>query len=576
MTKMKRLFGVATMVICMMGMLVFASMPASYDTQPAKSVGGQKQEQKTVGGQLQKQDEKAVGGQSVSRQDQPSVSKRWAILIGVSVDGLMYAHEDAALLYRILTDPRGANFKPENIFLLVRSDSKGWNIVDFAQRLSIPIDQVVPPDKEFDPQKHRIALATEVNIEKLFSYLEMNPIIERGDTLLFFFSGHGDAREGVVTLQVEPRSVSQVQTLSTDKTVTPSSQGGFIPLTRIARLMASSRADTQMVILDACRSGEAIGRDVTGLSLRRLFSITRPPEAPNPAYAVFLSCSEGQYSVEDQNYLKQGVFAYFFARALQGAADSDGDGKLTAAELKDYLEQVVPRFTQEYVRGYQTPLVGHTAGGASLLDCPTHFRGLTLQISPPDAKVEVMGRRVVKEASNPEWMKLSVYEDVFGWAPEYRVKVSHRQFGEVVLTIPVGTLGVTTSRIDLNARLRVDGRPVKGYRFVVNCPDIGTVELEAPAKSPLHIVLKGVSVDDPTLVKLSLPDEEIVLGLPEAIPYKSLPIKLREVRVTLPIKQGTAVDGFIRYQVQIGQHWIPKTWEGKIDLATAPAKEVKR
>lgn len=569
---MKRLFGVATMAICMMGMLVFASMPAPYDTQPAKSVGGQKQEQKTVGGQLQKQDEKAVGGQSVSRQVQPPTSKRWAILIGVSVDGLRYAHEDAALLYQVLTDPRGANFKPENIFLLVRSDSKGWNIVDFAQRLSIPIDQVVPPDKEFDPQKHHIALATEANIEKLFSYLEMNPIIERDDTLLFFFSGHGDAREGVVTLQVESRgSVS-----SADKVVTPSSQASLIPLARIARLMASSRADTQIVILDACRSGEAIGRDVTGLSLRRLFSITRPPEAPNPAYAVFLSCSEGQYSVEDQNYLKQGVFTYFFARALQGAADSDGDGNLTAAELKDYLEQVVPRFTQEYVRGYQTPLVGHTAGGASLLDCPTHFRGLTLQISPPDAKVEVIGRRVVKEASNPEWMKLSVYEDAFGWTPEYRVKVSHRQFGEVVL-IPLGVLGVTTSRIDLNARLRVDGRTVKGYRFVVNCPDTGTVELEIPAKSPLHIVLKGVSADDPTLVKLSLPDkEEMVLGLPEAIPYQSLPIKLKEVRVTFPIKQETAADAFIRYQVQIGQRWIPKAWKGKIDLVTAPAKEVKR
>jgi uncharacterized caspase-like protein len=572
---------------------------------PVKSVGGQRQEQKTVGGRTLPADSKSANEQAAPA----NTGSKWAVLIGASVENLKYAHEDAALLYQVLTDPQGADFKPENVYLLVNAEQTGWDLLNFARRLTIPPSWVAAPEEAFDPARHRVALATVPNIERLLAYLAANPVIPTGGTLFFFFSGHGtvmpdESGRDTVYLQIEPRRASGSASVPSEKSVTVSPQpekptvgvqqprvpaptptsAWLLPLTRFTEVLVNSPAMTQIVALDACRSGDAIIRDITGLSLRRLFGLSRPPANPNPAYAVLLSCAEGQLSLEDENYIRHGVFAYFLARALQGAADRDGDGKLTIVEMKDYLEYIVPRFTQQYARGFQTPLIGHTAGSASLLDCPTHLRGLTVQVSPPDTTVEIIGGKTIKEMENPEWLKLSVFEDALGWTPTYSMKISHPALGEVRFTVPVVTKGVCTIRADMNATLQKGKRTQKGYRFIVNHPDAGMLLCELPAayersrqrKQPIHIAFTGIQQNAP-LLQLTTPDgKNWTVNLPtEAMPYDPSQVRFQEIQLRWPDKPESPAEVFIRYHVQIGQVWLPKTWEGQVPLA-APAQQAKR
>ncbi|GBC93866.1 hypothetical protein HRbin15_02368 [bacterium HR15] len=597
--------------LCITGMLVIGLIHADGEMQaPIKSVGGQRLDQKSVGGQLQSSEKKAIGVQPTAQENLSPSGKRWAILIGISIEGLKYAHRDAALLYAVLTDPKGARFAPENIFLLVHSDQREWALSEFAQQLDIPPNRVAPPGESFNPERHRVAPATTENIETLFRYFQQNSAVQAGDTLLFFFSGHGtvisdEAGRDTVYLQIEPGArpagagapfEKTVSPQSSDKTVVgvqqprvpaPVKMDGLIALTRVAEVLASSPATTQLVILDACRSGSAIVRDMTGLSLRRLFGINRPVSNLNPAYAVFLSCAEGQLSIEDENYIQHGAFAYFFARALQGAADSNEDGKLTVGEIKEYLERTVPYFTQQYVRGFQTPLIGHTAGNASILDCPTPYRGLAIQVSPPDAKVEVTGSKVIREVGTPEWLKLAVFEDTMGWAPTYEVKISHRKMGDVVFITPVEALGATTIHVALDTTLQRGRRVLRGSRFTVDSPSLGMVVIELPAtflrsrrtKPFLQITLNNASrMGSAPLITLSMPnDEKIEVSFPQqAIPYGLSAVKLREIHFGFPERQDAPVNVSIRYQVRIGQVWLPKTWEGQVAPSVTPAQQARR
>jgi hypothetical protein len=586
------------------------SMSASPPQSSTKSVGGQQRDQKAIGGRTR---------QPTSPQSPEAPTPRsgkWAVLIGVSVDGLQYAHADALLLYETLCNTNG--FEPEHVYLLLRHEQH--SVTELVRRYPIPSEWIAETAAEFKPDKHRVAPATSETIQRLLSYLgdRATSPIRTGDTFLFFFSGHGTAysptaesEADAVFLQIEPLLGQKVMptsqktvsiaveqeksvTVQPEKTVgsvqqprtvtpapTPSQTTALLPLSRLRQSLETSRATTQIVILDACRSGNAVETDVHGVMLRRLFGINRAPDNPNPAYVVMLSCTAGQFSIEDSEYLQHGVFAYFLARALNGAADINRDGQLTIAELKDYLEATMPNFTQNYIRGFQTPLISHTAGSAALFDCPASRSGLVIQTAPGNAEVWVKG--IVNRI--PIWRRLPDPTGKFDWEPEYEVKVSH-QNGQVQLRLPAEATGATSVMINFDAWLQMEKRSQKGFHFVISYPSVGTLSLEIPSTlaralmtgtQPLQITFYQ-PVKGSSLLKLSNGQSTLNIPIPEtAIPYgDEFAIRFERIHLQLPAKQEDQAAMTLEYRVRIGQIWLPKIWEGKIPLPTLAARRVQR
>jgi hypothetical protein len=110
------------------------------------------------------------------------------------------------------------------------------------------------------------------------------------------------------------------------------------------------------VVLDACFSGSTPkGLLFKGVS-PALLKVKNPIAAMQNG-VVFSSSTENQLS----NWYpekKHGLFTYFFLKGLQGAADANHDGQITAEELENYLNENVPEKAREQNREQTPQMVG--------------------------------------------------------------------------------------------------------------------------------------------------------------------------------------------------------------------------
>lgn len=123
-------------------------------------------------------------------------------------------------------------------------------------------------------------------------------------TVLFYFSGHGDME----SLHLADESVDRAELL--------------IALERIeARLV--------IVVLDACQT--PVAGQARGIEPAASFDIGVLPSNAVNGTVVITSTQEGLPAIESEA-LGGAVFSHFFISALRGAADSDGDGRITLHE----------------------------------------------------------------------------------------------------------------------------------------------------------------------------------------------------------------------------------------------------
>ena len=94
--------------------------------------------------------------------------KRWGIIIGInayddpSINGLQYAAPDARSIYEALTHPQTGGFKAAHLHLLTTGSENQPTRSNILESLSL-----------------------------------LNQIIQTGDTVIFYFSGHGLTQNGV-------------------------------------------------------------------------------------------------------------------------------------------------------------------------------------------------------------------------------------------------------------------------------------------------------------------------------------------------------------------------------------------
>ncbi len=257
--------------------------------------------------------------------------ERYALIVGIndyqndSVTDLNCATSDAKLLKETLV--KKGDFSEENIFLLT-SDGTG--------------------------ESDRPSLTNIV-----FRLEWLREVVGPGDTLVFYFAGHGvsiDSETFLLTEEADQRSRG---------TLMISSLRGSV----LNELLKSAGAQNTLVLLDACRNDPTAGRgdksNTLSPTLARGLVFEPLPAAAQGLErntATVFACSEGERSWEWGDK-KQGFFTYFLAEALQKGA-YDGDGNATLQGLVGYLREKVNSAAIREANQPQTPMLRYEGPGA--------------------------------------------------------------------------------------------------------------------------------------------------------------------------------------------------------------------
>jgi hypothetical protein len=175
--------------------------------------------------------------------------------------------------------------------------------------------------------------------------------------LFVFYSGHGDAE----ALHL---------------------RGTRLPLAELRDLVTGSPAGVRVLVLDACRAG-AMTR-VKGGRPGPAFRVDVDDRLDAEGVAILASSAAGEDS-QESDQLGASFFTHYLASALIGAADRNGDGKVTLGESFTWASERTLAATAATIGGPQHPTYRWDLGGRSdvVLTRPFTAGSLgTLEVEP--------------------------------------------------------------------------------------------------------------------------------------------------------------------------------------------------
>lgn len=210
--------------------------------------------------------------------------------------------------------------------------------------------------------------ATKAAIER--SWFDLVERGQPGDTLVFSYAGHGSQEPEPPGRNEEEDGLNENFLLGGFSPKAPHNAERIIDDEMFVWLKAADDKGLRVVfIADSCHSGTMYrSAQATGVRFRMVTipditddQLTLPPPAfanftPEEFKAVtFVSATEESRVVPEINIKgeQRGALSYSFARAVEGGADRDGDGRITQEELVSFL---VPSVHQ-LVESQQTPQV---------------------------------------------------------------------------------------------------------------------------------------------------------------------------------------------------------------------------
>ncbi len=218
-----------------------------------------------------------------------------AVVIGIAnyknLPRADYANEDALVFYDYAI--RGLGIKPENIKLLVDADAGQGEILK-AFKTWLPA---------------RVKATTDVYV---------------------YYSGHGLPSADGQTLYLLPQQADR--DLIEDTAVAQS---------RINAAIQAAKPKSVTIFLDSCYSGAA-RTGQTLLASARPISLKANTQTFPAEFTVFTASTAEQIS-SSSNELKHGIFSYYLMRGMEGDADANKDGKITAGEMHTYLSENVAK-----------------------------------------------------------------------------------------------------------------------------------------------------------------------------------------------------------------------------------------
>jgi peptidoglycan/xylan/chitin deacetylase (PgdA/CDA1 family)/uncharacterized caspase-like protein len=239
----------------------------------------------------------------------PLYRESWAVVIGIdkyaSWPKLQYAVNDAKGVKELLI--RKYRFKPENIIMLLDEQATREKI------LSVLGDDLA-------------------NMEK----------VKKEDRVFVFFAGHGITRK-----LPSGRDLGYIVPVDADL---QNYQGKAISMTNFQDISEAIPAKHLFYVMDSCYSGLALTRGAAGRSDNFLREVSRR------VARQMLTAGGADEQVADNGPHGHSVFTWTLLQGLEGPADLNNDGVITASELAAYIGPAVSGISK------QTPAFGSLAG----------------------------------------------------------------------------------------------------------------------------------------------------------------------------------------------------------------------
>ena len=233
-----------------------------------------------------------------------------AIIIGIAdyknLPRADYANDDARVFYDYAI--RALGVKPENIKLLVDTDADDVAIYQ-AFKTWLP---------------SRVRAGTDVYV---------------------YYSGHGLPTADGQGLYLLPQRAHRD---FIDKTA--------ITQAEINAAIQAAKPRSVTVFLDSCYSGQARSGETLIASARPVALKTEKQLFPEN-FTVITASQADQISSSSPD-LKHGIFSYYLMRGMEGDADVNRDGRITAGEMQAYLAENVSRQAGMQNRVQQPQLIG--------------------------------------------------------------------------------------------------------------------------------------------------------------------------------------------------------------------------
>jgi uncharacterized caspase-like protein len=176
--------------------------------------------------------------------------------------------------------------------------------------------------------------------------------VEGRAEVFFFYSGHGAPN---------PTSGEMFMVPYDGEAEHPENTG--YSMRRLNEVLEKLKARATLVVLDACFSGAGGPRSLLARGTRPMVNIA-PEELPRAG--VVLSATTGSQISGIYERKGHGLMTYYFLRGLQGAADANGDKKITLEELHYYLKPLVIWQARKDGRGQEPQLQRSKDGGLGI------------------------------------------------------------------------------------------------------------------------------------------------------------------------------------------------------------------
>ncbi|HEX3903461.1 MAG TPA: polysaccharide deacetylase family protein [Polyangia bacterium] len=227
---------------------------------------------------------------------------------------------------------------------------KSWPRLSYAVNDAQGVREILVRKYGFLPDHVTTLLDGEATREKILAALGDDLAdgrkVAHDDRVFVFFAGHGVTRK-------LPSGKSQGYIVPVDAAA-QSFQSQAISMTNLQDASDAIPAKHVFFVMDACYSGLALtrgGAAGTGGDRRQyLMEITR-----RQAREV-LTAGGGDEQVADNGPGGHSIFTWTLLQGLEGKADLDGDGVITATELAAYVAPGVSSLSR------QTPVFGHLVG----------------------------------------------------------------------------------------------------------------------------------------------------------------------------------------------------------------------
>ena len=240
----------------------------------------------------------------------PPYRESWAAIIAIddyaNWPQLSYAANDALALKDLLVQKY--NFKTDHIFTLLNKEASRQNI------LSLLGDKLANPD-----------------------------LVQREDRVLVFYAGHGATRR-----LASGRELGYIIPADADLT---NYEGSAISMTNFQDISEAIPAKHVLFIMDSCYSGLALLRGGSPS-----FSQNYLNEMAHREARQMFTAGGADQQVADGGPNGHSVFTWTLLQGLDGRADLNGDGVITATELAAYVAPAVSALS------HQTPAFGSLPG----------------------------------------------------------------------------------------------------------------------------------------------------------------------------------------------------------------------